>query len=236
MTDLSFQRDAYLDGIRRIFPLAVPGVPFGFVIGVLIAEEELLPSFTSWMSSSIIFAGSSQLAALTLLADSASAIVVISTVFLINSRHAMYSAALRDRYGHYPLITRFILTYVLIDQQFAVVETAPELEAPSDRYRLWHFFGGGTVLWVMWQVTTALGVVLGGVVDPAWGLNFAVPLLFLGLLMMSLKDRPGVVAAIVGATVAIIGRNFPQGSGLLLAIVLGVLAGGVAETRLEDRT
>ena len=236
VADLSFQRDAFYDGVRTLFPLSIPGIPFGFVIGVLIADEELLPSLTSWSASFLIFAGSSQLAALTLLADSASAFIVISTVFLINSRHLMYSAAIRDRYGHYSKPTRWLLAYLLVDQQFAVVETDPALDSPTDRYRLWHFLGGGSWLWVMWQATTGLGVLLGGVIKEEWGLSFAVPLLFIGLLILSVKNRPGILAAAVGGTVAVATRNFPQGSGLLLAITLGVAAGGIADTRAEVRT
>ncbi len=231
MQDLTFQKDAFLDGMKRVFPLSVPGIPFGFVIGVLIAEEQLLPSFASWASSWVIFAGAAQLAALALLAENASAIIVIATVFLINSRHAMYSATLRGRFSDYPLPTRVLMSYLLIDQQFAVTETAPELEAPTRRYRLWHFLGGGTLLWSIWQTTVALGIVLGSVVREEWQLSFAVPLLFLGLLVLSLKDRPGVVAAIVGAVVAVAGRNLPQGSGLLLAIILGVAAAGFLSER-----
>jgi len=232
VNDLSFDRGAFWAGARRIFPLAVPGAPFGFVIGVLIAEEDLLVTLPSWMSSVIIFAGSSQLAALSLLAENASAMVVVTTVLLINSRHFMYSAALRDRYGSYPLRMRLLLSYVLIDQQFAVAETAPELAAATPRYRLWHFLGGGAVVWFMWQVATTAGLVLGDVVKEEWGLSFAVPLLFLGLLVLSIRNRPGLIAGLVGAGVAVGTQSLPdlpQGSGLLIAIIAGMLAGAVAD-------
>ena len=232
MQDLSFQRDAYFDGIRRIVPLAIPGLPFGFVLGVLITNEEL-PAFAAWASSFIIFAGSSQLAALTLLAEDASAFVVIMSVLLINSRHAMYSAALRHRFSSYPTGLRALMSYVLIDQQFAVTETAEELVAPTPRYRLWHFLGGGSLLWTLWQCTVALGVLVGDVVPESLNLGFAVPLLFIGLLALSVKNSPGVIAAVVGGVAAVLGSGLPQGSGLLLAIVLGVAAAGIAEARQE---
>jgi len=231
MQDLSFNRGAFVDGIKRVIPLSIPGIPFAFVVGVLVADEELLPAFASWASSWIIFAGAAQLAALTLLADNASAIVVIMTVFLINSRHAMYSATLRGRLAGYSPATRVLMSYLLVDQQFAVAETAPELEDPSSGYRLWHYLGSGMVLFVMWNSTVALGIGLGNVVREEWGLSFAVPILFLGLLMLSLKDRPGIVAAIVAAVVAVAGRTLPQGSGLLLAIVVGVAAAGLFAER-----
>lgn len=232
MQDLSFQRDAYFAGIKRVTPLAIPGIPFGFVLGVLITNEGL-PAFASWASSFIIFAGSSQLAALSLLADDASAFVVIISVFLINSRHAIYSAALRHRFASYPTRVRALMAYVLIDQQFAVTETAPELETPTQRYRLWHFLGGGTLLWTNWQIAVALGILLGDVVPESWNLGFAVPLLFIGLWVLAVKNSPGVVASVVGGAVAVLARGLPQGSGLLLAIILGVVAAGIADSRQQ---
>lgn len=230
--DLSFDRSAATKGIRRIIPLVIPGVPFGFVLGLLI-QEEGLPRFAGWSSSWIIFAGSSQLAALNLLADGASAAVVIMSVFLINSRHAMYSAAMRDRFAMLPTWFRIVAPYFLIDQSFAVADTATELIEATPRYRMWHFLGAGIAVWVMWQLSVLAGLLIGNVVREEWALNFAVPILFIGLMVFSIKEKPGVLAAIVGATVAFVGRGLPQGSGLLLAIVLGMVAGGLADMRAE---
>ncbi|MFT7475011.1 MAG: putative branched-subunit amino acid permease [Verrucomicrobiales bacterium] len=235
MQDLSFDRSAAFDGIRRVAPIAVPGVPVGFVLGFLVKDLGL-PTVAGWSTGWLIFAGSAQLAALNLLADGASAAVILTTVFLINSRHAMYSAALRERFAELPLWFRIVGSYFLLDQQFAVADTAPELRDPTPRYRIWHFLGAGVFLWLVWQVSMAAGVFAGDVVREEWALNFAVPLLFLGLLVMSIRDRPGLLAAVVSGVVVIAGRNLPQGSGLLLAIVLGIAAATYAENRMERVT
>ncbi len=221
--------------MRQTIPLVIPGVPFGFVLG-LIVQEEGLPKLAGWSSSWLIFAGSSQLAALNLLADGASAAVIIVSVFLINSRHAMYSAAMRDRFAPLPLWFRLVGPYFLIDQSFAVAETSPDLVDPTPRFRMWHFLGAGAAVWSMWQISVAAGVLIGNVVREEWALNFAVPILFLGLMVFSIKNKPGAVAAVVGAVVALVGRELPQGSGLLLAIILGMAAGGIAEAQLSRRS
>jgi predicted branched-subunit amino acid permease len=232
MRDLSFDRAAAFDGIRVVAPISVPGIPVGFVLGVLV-EDLGLPTFAGWSTGWLIFAGSSQLAALNLLADGASAAVILTTVFLINSRHAMYSAALRGRFAELPLWFRIVGSYFLLDQQFAVAGTAPELQDPTPRYRIWHFLGAGAFLWLIWQVSMAAGILAGDVVREEWSLSFAVPVLFLGLLVSSIKNRPGLVAAVVSSVVALAGRNMAQGSGLLLAIVLGIAAATYAEFRME---
>ena len=97
---------------------------------------------------------------------------------------------------------------------------------------MWHFLGSGALVWLVWMVSTGMGVVVGDITKPEWQLGFAVPLLFGGLMIISITNRAGIVAAVVGAVVAVLGADLPQGSGVLLAIVLGVVAGGFADTRL----
>lgn len=230
MADFSFDRRAFWAGFRDIVPLAVPGIPFGFVLGVVIAESGL-DQFVAWLSSPIILAGAAQLAAVELLAESASAAVVLVTVAFINSRHLMYSAVMRPKFSGFPNWFKAVGPYVLIDQAFALAITQPD--DMDDRTRMWHFLGSGTFLWVMWMSATGMGVLVGDITEPEWQLGFAVPLLFGGLMVISITNRAGMVAAAVGGIVAVLGADLPQGSGVLLAIVLGVAAGGFMDARLE---
>lgn len=235
MLDLSFDRRAAIQGAKRVFPLVIPGIPFGMVLGFLITDANIDP-WAGWSTSWIIFAGSSQLVAMNLIADGASAVVIVTSVVLINSRHAMYSAALKDRFSIFPLWFRLIGPYFLIDQQFAVADTAPELVDPTPRYRMWHFMGAGWVVWTLWVISVALGIFVGDIVREEWSLSFAVPLLFLGLMVLSVRDRPGILAALVASTIAVVGRDLPQGSSLLLAIIAGVAVAAFAETRIVATT
>lgn len=210
-------------------PLAAPALPFGFVLGYLVGETSTINNFTGWSSSWLVFAGSSQLAAVELLADGASAIVIIFTVFLINSRHIMYSAALTPRLAGVPRWFRVFGSYLLIDQAFAIADNQPR-DLPL-RERMWSFLGIGILFWSVWQLGVGLGVLIGDVIPESWSLTFSVPILFVGLMILSIRNRPGVLAAVVGGVVAYAGRNLPQGLGLLLAIILGVLAGSISESR-----
>lgn len=228
--NLGFERRAALDGIKTIWPLMVPGIPVGLVVGLVITERGV-PAFLGWSTSWIIFAGSSQLAAVELIGNNAGPTVIVLTVFFINARHIIYSAALRERFSVYPFWIRLLAPYLLIDQQFAAAETAPELIDPTPRYRLWHFLGAGVFLWTVWQLAVGAGVLIGDLVREEWQLIFSVPILFLGLMVMSIRNRAGVAAAIVGGVLAVLGRELPQGSGLLIAIVTGMIVGAVVDHR-----
>ncbi len=210
----------------------IPGIPVGLVVGLLVTERGV-PSFLGYSTSWVIFAGSSQLAAVELIADNASALVIILTVFFINARHIIYSAALRERFSIYPTWVRVMAPYLLTDQQFAVAETVPELVDPTPRYRLWHFLGAGIFMWSVWQLSVIAGILVGDFVRDEWQLIFTVPILFLGLMILSIKNQAGVAAAIVGGTTALLGRDLPSGSGLLLAIFVGMAVGALFEQRME---
>ena len=88
----------------------------------------------------------------------------------------------------------------------------------------------GAFAWTFWQLCVILGILLGDVLPSNWSLEFAVPLMFLGLMVLAINNKPGVIAAVVGGLVAVIGANWPSGLGLLSGVVAGMTAGGLAET------
>lgn len=219
-----------MTGAREIIALGFPGIPFGMVIGVVVAESGI-GDLAGWAGSWIILAGAANLAAIELMAEEASAAVVLLTVAFINSRHAMYSAAVRPKFTGFPTWFRWVGPYFLIDQVFALANAQPD-EMP-DRERMWHYFGSAITLWILWVASVTAGLFLGDVIDPDWHLTFAVPLLFTGLMLLSISNKPGIVAAVVGGSVALLTADFPQGSGVIIAIVSGVTAAGLAEARME---
>jgi len=229
MPDLSFDARAARAGALAIAPLAAPGIPFGLVLGLVISDGGI-DRLAGWSSSFIIIAGAAQLIVMSQLIDGASAAVIIVSVALINSRHVMYSAALRPRVAEFPSWFRVIGPYFLLDQVFAVADARPA--EMTDRERLWHYMGSAFFIWPMWVFAVSAGILFGDVIDESWSLDFAVPLMFGGLMVLAIRDRPGVLAAVVAATVAVVGKDLPQGSGLLLGILVGVAAGGFAESRL----
>lgn len=217
----------FRDGVMSMAPLMIGVIPFGLVFGVAAAASSV-GGVVGWSSSWIIFGGAAQLATIQLLDEGAAAAVVIATALVIQARHLMYSAAMAPHFREFPTAWRWGLPYLLTDQAFAVSVTRYET-VTDPRYKLWFFFGGGLTLWVPWQITTGIGVLLGTQVPEAWSLEFAIPLVFLALLIPTLKDRPAVVAAVVGGAVALIGYPLPYGLGLMIGAGSGVVAGVLAE-------
>lgn len=228
----SLNRRAVSDALRALVPLTPPVPIFGLVFGLAVVESDVVGPLAGWASSFLVFGGASQLAAVVVLDAGGSAAVAIGTILVVNSRHLMYSAAIRARFHDAPRRFRIVGSYLLTDQLFAIVEPRPD-DDPLE-YRLTHFLAGGLYWWVWWNVSVAVGVAVGltagDVIPESWSLEFSVPLLFLGLLVNAIRDRPGLVAAAVSAVVAVLVIDVgPPGSGLLLAAVAGLAAASIVD-------
>jgi len=234
---MALARDHFSAGVGVILPM-LPGVaPFGMVTGLAAVNAGLSPEKAMGMSL-FIFAGASQLATLQLVTQGAVPAVILLTALTINLRFAMYSASIAPHFQHLPHRWRWPLAYLLTDQAYAVSAVRFRAgETATDRERHWYYLGAGLTLWIVWQIATAAGAYLGGSVPHSWSLDFAIPLMFMGLLVPGLRDRPNIVAALVGGTVATAAARLPLHLGIVVAALAGIAAGVLAErrwTRADD--
>ena len=230
------RRDEFFDGLRAQLPLLLGVAPFGMAYGAYAAKSGL-PAGLAQAMSSIIFAGASQFIAVRLFAESVPGAVVVFTVLLVNARHLLYSAALAPYLEGVGLRWRWLLAYLLTDEAYATAATRYQRSDPQPM-RHWYLFGSALTLWLTWQATTALGLFVGTAVPDSWSLDFALPLTFIAILVPALKDRPSGAAAAVAGVVAIAGFRWPDGTGLLAAMLAGMATGLGAEAvarRLVNR-
>lgn len=226
-------RDHALAGVRDVLPVVLGVIPFGLVAGIA-AVEVGIGGGGALAFSTLIFAGASQLAALDLIGRDAPVLVVILTIVVINSRMLMYSAALAPRLAGTSLPARAGAAGLLTDQAFGLSILAydqPERGLTQPRDRLAYYLGCAIPLYVNWQIFTMVGVLVGAAV-PSWlPLGFAVPLVFLALLPPAISSRPGVLAAVVGGGVAVLGQSLPANLGMPAGAIAGIIVGTVAELR-----
>ena len=90
--ETTLRRQEFLNGVRDESPILLGVVPFGLIFGALAVTSGLSTAVAQVMSS-IIFAGSAQFIAAKLLGAGASGIVILMVVFVVNLRHALYSAS-----------------------------------------------------------------------------------------------------------------------------------------------
>jgi predicted branched-subunit amino acid permease len=138
----------------------------------------------------------------------------------------MYSAAHAPTFQKQPVWFRWLGPYLLIDQMFAL--TIIEADREPDAFRTYYLAAGAT-FWTLWQITTALGLALGPVVPAEWNLAFAVPLLFVGLIVLGIDKWPKAAAALVGGGVTFLVAGLPNRTGLLVGALVGIVVGTTIE-------
>lgn len=223
-------RDGFVEGMREIAPVAIGLIPFGLVVGVAAVENGL--GIEGAMTASLLmFAGASQLAAMDLFGRDAPMIVIVLTVVVINARMAMYSAALAPVMAHEPMRRRSVVAYLLVDQCFAMTVGRDQREPGPGWHRYGYYVGIGVTLWVLWQINTLVGAVVGASIPDWLPLSAVIPFVFLAILVPAVTDRPTLSAAVVSGTVATLGAGLPANSGLLVGAVAGIAAGTVVSLR-----
>jgi predicted branched-subunit amino acid permease len=79
---------------------------------------------------------------------------------------------------------------------------------------------------------------VGNSIPTEWRLDVAPAIMFAGLVVLGLVNRPGIVAAVVGAGVCLLALEVPNNGGILIGAISGVVAGYLAEvvaTRRSER-
>jgi predicted branched-subunit amino acid permease len=226
-------------GILDAIPLFIPAIPFAFVLGVAIVDSGL-NELTGWSSSSIVYAGAAQLTLVSLLGAGAVG-AAIAAALVVNLRHILYSLALAPAFQKQPAWFRWVGSALLIDQMFVLGERHKD-DHPDDFRR--YYLSAALLFLIGWNVFVAVGLVLGPAVPSDWGIAFAVPVMFTGMLIGGLAAAPGtrvgtrpdgrrrldpkVVAAAVAAVTTVMAADLPHRSGLLIGAAAGIVAGLLA--------
>ncbi len=218
---MTARRD-FLAGVRTISPALLGLAPFGVICGVS-AVEAGLSSAQSMGLSLFFFAGTAQLAVINLLTQEAAWPVVLLAVVVINSRLVVYSASVAPILADESISWRAVISYLMVDHLYAIALQVHE--ANRSIALRWYLLGIGLTMWVVWVITTAVGIMVGTTAPPGWGLDLVVPLTFSALAAPHVQDRRHVVAALVAAMVAVAGAGLPMNLGLPLATLMGVGVG-----------
>ncbi len=220
-------RPTVRDGFLALLPLWIAVAPFG----ALYAMQSRLAGLTyleTQAMSLFVFAGASQFTAVTLVYNGAGVLSIVLTTLIVNLRHMLLAASIAPYLENASLARRAFLAFQLTDESYALSIRRFQEGTGSTAFLL----GTNLSIYVCWQLSTALGYVIGEAVpDPArFGLDLIFPLTFLGLLMPLLHNRPAWAAAISAGVLALAGRALIDGYWyLLIAGIGGSLVGALLD-------
>lgn len=219
----------FWSGTRDIVPLVVGAVPFGLIFGTLATTAGLSTGATLAMSA-LVFAGSSQFIAAGLIAANTSWLLIVLTTFVVNLRHLLYAVSLLPYVKKLSQVWKVPMAFWLTDEAFAVGIRRYESSEKSP-FKHWYYIGAALAMYLNWQMCTMLGITVGQLVPNAaeWGLDFAMSVTFIGMIVPYVTNKPMGIAVTVAGVTAILGYGLPHKLGLMVAAIAGITAGVLSE-------
>jgi 4-azaleucine resistance transporter AzlC len=184
-------------GVRAAIPVALGPVFFGASFGVL-AVDAGLSSTAAVVFSATTFAGSAQFAAGSVLETGGSAIAAIVAASFLNARYVPMSIAVASLFPG-PAWRRLVESQLIVDESWAIA-------GRSGRFERSLLVGAGLLLYVLWVVSTAVGVLVGDRLGDArdLGLDAAFAVLFAALALPYLRTRRARQAAALAAAIVLV--------------------------------
>jgi len=223
-------RAELLRGVRAAAPAAPGIIAWGLVTGVAMVKSGLSVPWAVVISL-LVYAGSAQLAALPLIAAGQPFWIIGLVAFVTNLRFVIYSASLRRWFEAYSRRRRALLGFFTGDFTFAMFMERVTREGEFAHRDAW-FLGACGINWLVWQVSSIVGIVAATAVPGEWGLQFAGTLALLALAIPACLQWPTLAGAAVAAPVAVLARNLPLGLGLVAGMVAGIVAAMLVDARL----
>ena len=217
----SFTRQGAFAGARGIIPIAVSGIVFDVIVGVLARQAGFTPVETLLLHA-LVFAGTAQLAALALWTAPLPIVAILISTAIVNSRYLLMGAAIHPWMARLPVHKVYGTLFFLTDETWAMTQN----EFGGGRSDVGYLFGSGLFLWLVGFIGVLVGYSAGALIqDPArWGLDFLFTAIVIALLVSMWKGAESAFPWIVAGLVAI-------GVSLLLPgnwyIVAGALAGSI---------
>lgn len=215
--------------IRDILPLAVSVVPFGTVVGVTM-DSVGLTGLSALAGTALVYAGTAQLAAMSVLTTGGGVLGAVLAGAIVNSRMLLYSAGLSARFRDQPTWFRWLAPLTMIDHTFLLATEVTGLDRRSFRH---YWFTIGLVLGVVWLTAVGIGMGLGSILPDHSPMEIAAPATMVALLVPHLADRRMRRVAVVAAALATAGRLLPGGVGIVVAIVVALVAAGPAAEEVD---
>ena len=210
-------KTSILQGLSAAWPICLGYIPIGLAFGVLAHKAGLYPIEIMLMSI-LVFAGSSQFIAVSMLATGAGALSIILTTFAVNLRHLLMSSSLAVFLGDATRRKLTLFAYGVTDESFAVNYTRFSRKVWSlNRALVVNHTANLT-----WIVSSVIGGYSGRFIrQGAFGIDYALTAMFICLLIFQLKGRLYVLTAVIAGVLAVIlSLILPGSSHIVLASVI----------------
>ncbi len=174
----------FRQGAKAALPIVLGYLPVGMAFGIL-AQKAGLTAFEAGSMSLLVYAGASQFIAVEMISRGILWFPIVLATLFINLRHLLMSSTLSLLFKKGLLRTLSLLSAQLTDESFAVAMS--DTSKISDRPR--YLMGLQMTSHLAWITGSVTGALFGSLFDPTeYGLPFALPALFICLLVIQIKS------------------------------------------------
>jgi 4-azaleucine resistance transporter AzlC len=213
-------------------------IPIGFAYGVL-AQKAGLSAFNTLAMSIFVYAGSSQLIAVGLFAAGAAPVSIILTTFVVNLRHMLMSSALAPYLSRWNKLELSVFAFEVTDESFALHSLEFPKSAPQGGPGAAESIALNMTAQISWILGGWLGLVTGSMIADIklFALDYALPAMFIALLMMQIKDQVQVAVAIATGIIAVglLLMGLDQWY-VIIATLIGATLGMMVEEWIKTRS
>jgi predicted branched-subunit amino acid permease len=220
-----FRHPAFKEAAFHMAPLATGIGAWGMMTGVAMVKSGM-SVLEALAMTFLVYAGSSQLAAIPLIVASAPAWVILATAFCVNLRFVVFSLHLRPYLMHQSRWRRMVNGFFTADMSYATFTARFPVPGETDAERREqdaYLAGNYFITWVSWVGFSVVGIFLGNLIPTSWGLGFAGVLCLIGILV-SLANTPlRRLSALIAGTAAVAAYSLPLKLNIVIAIAAAVL-------------
>lgn len=206
-------REEIHKGIKDTWAAALGLIPLGLAFGLLMVQS----GFSWWWTpifSIVIYAGSMEFLAISMVTGGVSALSSLLTGFMVNFRHIFYGLTFPRKRINSP-VGKAYSTYALTDETYAIVSALPREERPTGT-RILSIQIFCQILWVGGGIVGALaGQVIPSSVE---GMEFALVALFVVLAMDSFRNNQDLSLPLSAAALGILAAFITPGQLLMVSL------------------
>ncbi len=199
-------RSEFKQGVKGGLIIALSSAPFAVLFGA-VASDNGLSVMEAGLMSATVYAGASQLVGIELFGHHVAPWLIVLSVFAVNFRHILYSAALTRYITHFTPVQKFFTFFVLTDPQFAeAVKRGESGRGVSFRW----YIGFGAAIYFPWLLFSVIGAFFGRMMgDPrALAIDVLLPVYFLGL-VIGFRSKPGFYPVVAASALgSVLGYHF----------------------------
>ena len=214
-----------LKALKKAFPYTVPvllGYLFlGIAFGVLLSSKGYNVIWAIIMSV-IIYAGSMQFVAVSLIVSPFNLGAAFLMTLLVNARHIFYGLSLLEKFKISEKLKPYMI-FSLTDETYSLLCA---IEPPEDVNKKWFMFFISLLDQSYWIIGGIIGTVAGTLIDfNSKGIDFAMTAIFIAIFVEQWEKNKNNIPAILGVVISIFSLIiFGKNTFIIFSMVLILIA------------